>query len=237
MEPLTDADIIGRSLEQPPMFAEIFERHFDAVRGYLAKRVGAEVAGDLTAEVFLIAFEKRRRYDQDRSAARPWLFGIATNVVRRHWRQERQRLGALAKFEPHGVQEGGVEALAARVDAAATAREVAAAVAALDRGDRDVLLLVAWADLSYAEVAEALVIPVGTVRSRLHRARHEIRHRLAGSAAATTVISEFPTWQSIADPRLAGDSIRHQIAEVVAGAKAGNAVPVEQLVQAACPSG
>lgn len=183
MEPYSDADVVAHSLHQPDAFAEIFERHFDAVYAYLARRVGVEVGGDLTAEVFLAAFESRRRYDLRRPVARPWLFGIATNVVHRHWRIERQRLRLIAKLERHEGAEAEADGAVARVDAEAAADEVASAVASLDGGSRDVLLLVAWGDLSYAEVAEALDIPVGTVRSRLNRARGHIRRHLSRSSS------------------------------------------------------
>lgn len=180
MDSISDADVIARSMREPDLFAEIFERHFDSVHGYLARRVGPEVGGDLTADAFLAAFESRRRYDLSRPTARPWLLGIATNLAHRHWRTERLRLASITKTAPTGTADTEDESVS-RVDAAAVANEVAAAVAALNAGCRDALLLVAWADLSYVEVAEALDVPIGTVRSRLSRARQQLRRHLAAS--------------------------------------------------------
>jgi RNA polymerase sigma factor (sigma-70 family) len=163
MDSLSDADIIARSMRDPDVFAALFERHFESVYAYLARRVGADIGGDLTADVFLAAFESRRRYDLSRPMSRPWLLGIATNLAHRHWRTERLRLASITKIAPSGTADTEDETVD-RVDAAAVASEVSAAVASLDAGCRDVLLLVAWADLSYAEAAEALDIPIGTYR-------------------------------------------------------------------------
>jgi RNA polymerase sigma factor (sigma-70 family) len=192
MDSLSDPQVIARSLEEPQAFAEIFERHFEAVHSYLARRVGPDAAGDLTADVFFEAFKSRRRYDVSRASARPWLLGTATNLMRRHWRTERQRLRSLAQVDRPSAIEPGAEETVARVDAARSADAVAAAVATLSSGERDVLLLVAWADLSYAEVSEALGIPIGTVRSRLSRARRVLRDQLAKT-------SHFPELQSLGD--------------------------------------
>ena len=180
MDSINDADIIARSMRDPELFAGIFGRHFDSVYAYLVRRVGPDVGGDLTADAFLAAFESRRRYDLSRPIARPWLFGIATNLAHRHWRTERLRLESIANAAPSGTAMTEDETVD-RVDAAVAAGEVSDAVASLDSGCRDVLLLIAWADLAYAEVAEALDIPIGTVRSRLSRARQQLRRRLANS--------------------------------------------------------
>lgn len=182
MEPLTDAEVIAGSLEEPAVFATVFDRHFAGVHGYLASRIGSESAADIAAEVFVIAFRARSRYDPAQPNARPWLMGIATNLLRHHWRNERQRLGALARLPVSATGDTETDAVQ-RVDAARSASEVAAAVKGLRPSERDVLLLVAWADLTYPEVAEALHIPLGTVRSRLHRARRTLRTKLRSSAS------------------------------------------------------
>ena len=153
-------------------FGRLFEQHFDGVYGYLARRVGAELARDLAAETFVRAFAARRKYDAARGEPRPWLFGIAHNLLRRHYRDEERRLRAFAQLEP-------------RVDDAAFLEEprLASALAALPVEERDTLLLFAWADLSYEQVAETLALPVGTVRSRLHRARGRLREALTQEEA------------------------------------------------------
>jgi RNA polymerase sigma-70 factor (ECF subfamily) len=145
------------------------------------RQVGPQHADDVTAETFVTAFAVRGRFDLQRDSARPWLMGIAVKQISRRWRAERARLTALATLEAGPVQPRGPD----EVPDAAFARTVdsllAAAMRSLKRGDRDVLLLIAWAELEYAEVAEALRIPVGTVRSRLHRARRSMRTALTTS--------------------------------------------------------
>lgn len=174
---LTDGALVARSLADPEEFAAIFDRHAGAVHRYLARRIGGPVADDLTAETFLVAFRDRGRYDAGRADARPWLYGIATNLVRRHQRAEVRQYRALARTGVDPVtDEDGV---LTRVAAAAASRRVAAVLAKLSAKERDVLLLVAWEDLGYAEVAQALDIPVGTVRSRLHSARSRMQRALA----------------------------------------------------------
>jgi RNA polymerase sigma factor (sigma-70 family) len=147
-------------------FEELFEREFDSVYGYLARRVGPELGRDLASETFTRAFAARKRYDPARGEARPWLYGIASNLLRRHYRDEERRLRALAQLE------------ARREDTPPEEPRLAHALATLPPEERDALLLFAWADLGYAEIATVLEVPVGTVRSRLHRARAHVRAAL-----------------------------------------------------------
>lgn len=181
----SDASVIARSRDEPEAFAALFDRHADAVHRYAARRLGGEVADDLVAETFTTAFQQRHRYDPARGAgadARPWLFGIATNLVGRHRRAEARRFKAMARVPALADHDEPLADRAAdRVVARAVRRELAAALAALPARHRDVLLLVAWGDLGYGEAAQALGIPVGTVRSRLHRARGKLREALGGS--------------------------------------------------------
>lgn len=157
-------------------FGRLFDTYADQLYRYLSRRVGADTAHDLVSETFLAAFRQRRRYDPQAAVVRAWLYGIATNLARRHARQEVRALRALAKVDGRaGTQAGHDGQVADRVDAQAMARQLAPALADLSDGDRDVLLLTSWAELSTVEVAEALGIPVGTVRSRLHRVRRRLR--------------------------------------------------------------
>ena len=177
-EALTDAEVIVLSERDPARFELIFRRHFGAIHLYVQRRAGPALADDLTAETFATAFRQRETYDRDRESAQPWLFGIATNLLRHHWRGERRRLIAYARTGINPVNEGGFEAADERMAAAAAEPVLALGLASLKPWDRDVLLLFAWADLSYPEIADALGIPVGTVRSRLSRARRILRELL-----------------------------------------------------------
>ena len=160
-------------MERPQAFAAIFDRHFDPVFAYLQRRVGRETAEELSAETFLVAFDSRGRYDLSRPDARPWLFGIATNLLRRHRRQEVRELRAYARSAADPLLDA-FEGIEERLDASAECRRLVEGLAALSAEERDALLLAAWADLSYTEIAEALEVPVGTVRSRISRARGRI---------------------------------------------------------------
>jgi RNA polymerase sigma-70 factor (ECF subfamily) len=180
---VSDAHVIERSVACPEEFSLIFDRHAAGVRGYLRRRIGSLAADDLLAETFLIAFERRTRYDATVAGARPWLLGIATNLLRRFARSEVRAYRALARTGVDRIVPPIEDQVADRVDAGATRRALAAALASLNRGDRDAILLYAWAELSYEQIAEALDIPVGTVRSRLHRARRKLQVALTDTAS------------------------------------------------------
>jgi RNA polymerase sigma-70 factor (ECF subfamily) len=153
------------------------------IHRYLHRRVGLHLAEDLASETFVVAFRRRASYDGAEDDARPWLFGIATNLLRRYQRTERRKLAAFARTgaDPVVAFDPALDAAEDRAQAEAVEQPLAAALAALRPEDRDVLLLYAWADLSYREVATALGVPVGTVRSRLARAREMVRGLLAAS--------------------------------------------------------
>ncbi|CRK60982.1 RNA polymerase ECF-subfamily sigma factor [Alloactinosynnema sp. L-07] len=163
-------------------FGRLFDRYAGPLRNYLARRVGPDTANDLVSETFLVALNQRHAYDPRLGAVRSWLYGIATNLLRRHVRQEIRALRAgsrsLDREDTHDTR------VVDRVDAEAAVRRLAGSLAELSDGDRDVLLLTSWAGLDSTEVAEVLGIPVGTVRSRLHRVRKTLRrgHRTQQSA-------------------------------------------------------
>jgi RNA polymerase sigma-70 factor, ECF subfamily len=181
-----DAAVIEGSWREPERFAVLFDRHAPHIHRYLARRTDRQAADDLVAETFLAAFAKRDRYDLSHSDARPWLYGIATNLVGQQRRdQARQyRISQAATAEPE--VPGHADRVAADVTAQAMRPLLDAALAALSAGDRDVLLLIAYEQLTYQEVSRALDIPVGTVQSRLHRARTKVRQVLAGTEAGAT---------------------------------------------------
>ncbi|MCF6523362.1 RNA polymerase sigma factor [Streptomyces sp. JJ36] len=178
--PMDDAAVIDASLESPEAFAQLYDRYAADIHRYALRRLGDSVADDITAETFLAAFRSRSRFDTTRTSARPWLYGIAANLIGRHRRSEVRALRALARTGVDPVAESWTDRVETRVTAEAARGPLAAALAALPARDRHVLLLFAWADLSYAEVGEALGIPVGTVRSRLNRARRKVRSALGG---------------------------------------------------------
>ncbi|ELS52323.1 RNA polymerase sigma factor [Streptomyces viridochromogenes] len=175
-----DAEVVAGSLEQPELFARLYDRYAPDIHRYAARRLGDGAADDITADTFLTAFRIRSRYDLTRPSARPWLYGIAANLIGKQRRTEVRALRALARTGHDPVAASWVEDSDSRV---AAQGPLADALASLSAGDRHVLLLVAWADLTYQEVAEALDLPVGTVRSRLNRARRKVRTALGADPA------------------------------------------------------
>ncbi|HEX5596066.1 MAG TPA: RNA polymerase sigma factor [Micromonosporaceae bacterium] len=157
----------------PADLAGMFDRYARELLRYCTRRVGEQAAEDVVAETFLVAYERRDRYDPERGDVLPWLYGIATNLLRRYRRIEIRALRALAYAEP--VTEGSGTRAADRVDAQRAVARLSAVLAALPRRQRDVLLLYAVAELEYAEIAAALDIPLGSVQSALHRARTKVR--------------------------------------------------------------
>jgi RNA polymerase sigma-70 factor (ECF subfamily) len=186
---LTDAELLLEQAWNPVAFEAVFMRHRSAIQRYVARRVEPAVVDDLVAETFTVAFDRRARYRPQYPDARPWLFGIAANLVRHHRRSERARLQAYARVPYEDTTDAVDAAAVARADAQAVRGELVAAVGWLHRGDREALLLLAWGELSYQEIAQALEIPVGTVRSRINRARRRL-HELIQDAAAITIREE-----------------------------------------------
>jgi RNA polymerase sigma-70 factor (ECF subfamily) len=177
MSPSSDAQVIGRSLDEPEAFGLIYDRHAATVLRFLGRRVGAEVAKGLVGELFRIAFERRKTFDASRASALPWLYGIGSNLLLKHRRAEARRLRASARMAS-GLEAGDRRASTAALDARLLFPRVADAIETLPDGEREALLLFAWEDLSYQSVAEVLELPIGTVRSRLNRARAHLRELL-----------------------------------------------------------
>ena len=171
----TDSEIIHRSRDSPAVFGELFDRHARPLRRYAASRAGNAVADDVMSETFLIAFERRDTFDHSWDDAGPWLFGIATNVLRQHHRAESLRLKTIARSGQE-VADDAFVAVASRVDARLAIRKIAAILKSMSTVNRDSLLLWAWADLTYEQIAHATGVPIGTVRSRINRARSVLRH-------------------------------------------------------------
>lgn len=189
-----DAALIAASLDEPEHFAALFDRHAPTIHRYVARRLGSDAADDVTAETFLTAFRIRGRYDSARAGVRPWLHGIAAKLISRHRREEIKAFKLLARTGHDRVAETWTDSADDRVTAQAASRSLAGALAKLSQGDRHTLLLFAWADFTYQEIAEALDIPVGTVRSRLNRARRKLR-AASGEHSPLTDTREVPVFE------------------------------------------
>ena len=149
-----------------------FDRHAASLAAYATRRVGSATAKDVVADTFRIALEQRTGFDPRRGDERAWLYGIATNLIRRHWRTEERRLRTQTRSVAADTRQ--VDPLLDLVDAVDARRSydrVVEAVIRLDPDDRDLLVLVAWEGMTSAEAAAVLDVPPGTVRSRLHRIR------------------------------------------------------------------
>jgi RNA polymerase sigma factor (sigma-70 family) len=170
--------LIEQSWHDPEQFAALFDRHADEMHRYAARRLGLDDAADVVSEVFLIAFRKRAGYDVSRPDARPWLYGISARVISQHLRADGRRARALAATAAPRPAELPVDDITDRITAAQLRPRLLSVLDQLPVADRELVLLVAWAGLSYEEAARALEIPQGTVRSRLHRARARIRRAL-----------------------------------------------------------
>jgi RNA polymerase sigma factor (sigma-70 family) len=182
----TDAALIECSRREPERFAEIFDRYYAEIHGYVSRRLGRSLADDLASETFLIGFGRRQRYDVAYQDARPWLYGIASNLIARHRRSELRQYRALARAGVARHADSPSEGALLRLDAQALRGRLAAALADISPRDREVLLLVAWAQLTCEEAARALGIPAGTARSRLHRSRIKVRAALADANSRTS---------------------------------------------------
>ena len=174
----SDADLIVQSLTEPELFTAVFDRHSSEILRYVYARLGPDLAEDVTAETFLAAFQCRSKYDGAWSDARPWLYGIAMRQISRHRRAEERRLRLLRSAPADGPTEDHSDRAAERVTAQRLGPRLAVALAALPRQDRELLLLVAWAELSYAEAATALGTTTSAVKARLHRIRVRMRQEL-----------------------------------------------------------
>ncbi len=186
----SDRAALDASLADPRAFGLNFERHFAGIHGYLRRRLDRQLADELASQTFLVAFDCRAGFDPRHSDSRPWLFGIATNLVRNHRRREVRELRAIAALAPEVPAPEGVES---RIDAERLRPRLARALAELPAGEADVLLLLVWAELDQPEIAAALAIPLGTVKSRLSRARERLRDELELAAGAADPTAADPT--------------------------------------------
>lgn len=171
----TDGELLSAVVEDPQAFLGVFERHFEAVHRFISRQLGSGLAEDAAAEVFLQALRSAHTFAPESADARPWLLGIATNVIRGELR--RRYAGYLEPIESVERVDAPVQD-DPRLDAVGRLAEVQRALTLVPIDDREPLLLYAWLDLPYEEIALALGLPVGTVRSRIARARRRLRIEL-----------------------------------------------------------
>jgi len=160
----------------PDAFGLLFDEYARAVYN-LGFRLTADwsAAEDVVSLAFLEAWRLRDRIDPGGEPLRPWLLGIAVNVSRNLARASHRHQAAMSRLLPPPPVPDFAEELAGRLDDAARLREAGKALGALRPGEREVIALCVWSELDYATAARALGVPVGTVRSRLSRARRKLR--------------------------------------------------------------
>lgn len=173
----SDRRLWERALEgHTAAFGELFERHATSVYNYLFRRCGNwATAQDLTSIVFLELWRKRSDISLERDSALPLLLGVATNVLRNRRRAERRHRAALERMpapsESWSPHEDVVEKLAEEE----RMRDLLHILGGLPKREQDLVVLCVWMELTYEEAADALCLPVGTVASRLSRAKRRLR--------------------------------------------------------------
>ena len=192
-----DNEVIERSVLEPAVFETVYARHATSVYRYVAQRLGDHAAEDVMSETFLVAFDRRSAYDVTVSSARPWLLGIATRLMHKHARLEATAWKGVSADLAAQITPDFIERAGARIDAERLTRRLTKALRRLPEVDRDTLLLYAWGDLDYASIADAMRVPIGTVRSRLNRARRKLRR----AAALTTIEQETEHGRADAAPQ------------------------------------
>ena len=195
MEP-SDADLWARSRDgDPDAFGALFERHANLIFNYCFRRIAnRETAKDMLQVVFLEAW---RRRDKELPADKvlPWLYGIATNVVRNQRRSERRFAAALRRVPPAQGAPDFSDGAAEHLDYERQARQATSLLHALPKREQEVFVLCVGMELSYADAAFALGIPIGTVRSRLSSARArlgELESATGHEEGESTNVQEAP---------------------------------------------
>lgn len=191
-ETATASNESNRALVNPMVFERVFEETFPSIHRFIARRVGTALADDLASETFAIAFRRRATFDARRGSPRSWLFGIAMNLIRTHWRTEQHLLYLDARLRVQAARREDPMLFDDRLSASLAVSHVANALGSLSREQREVILLHAWAELSHDEIAVALDIAPGTVRSRLSRARAAMADQLGGFDFDLWLFDEVP---------------------------------------------
>jgi RNA polymerase sigma-70 factor (ECF subfamily) len=156
-------------------FARVFDRHADLIFRFARRRVGdVTVAEEITSQVFLETWRRRREVTLLDGSLRAWMLGIARNLQRRHWRSTERKIRAIERLSPAADEPDTTDAVADRLDAIDELAQVRRRLDGLSDSHREVLLLAVWEELSYEEIAAVLDVPIGTVRSRIARARQRL---------------------------------------------------------------
>jgi RNA polymerase sigma-70 factor (ECF subfamily) len=172
-----DAELWDRAVAgEPRAFETLFDRHANAIFAFCLRRTGdRSAAEDLMSTTFLHAWRRRADMQPGPDGPLPWLYGIAANLVRRHLRGVDRRQVAMARVPAPSAEPDPSEEVADRLDVARRMDLTLEALESLSESDRELFVLCVWQELTYDQAAAALGIPVGTVRSRLSRARHRLR--------------------------------------------------------------
>lgn len=195
--------MVGR--DDPAAFGELFERHADAVYNHCFRRTGSwSTAEDLTSAVFLDAWRRRREVTLTTESLLPWLLAVANNDVRNQQRALWRRRRLVAKLPTAVAAPDPADEAAERVDDERAMQRILKVFRKLTADEQDVLALCVWAELSYADAAVALGVPVGTVRSRLARARQQLRKLTDGNGLG----GRTTTRPRVASRRAEGGTLR-----------------------------
>ena len=211
---------------EPDAFGDLFNEFAQRIYNYAYRLLGDwSAAEEVVSMTFLEAWRRRERIEPTGSSLLPWLLGIATNHVRDFSRARRRYRAALSRLPPPTAEPDFSEAVASRIDDDALLPAAQAALAGLRRSEREVVALCVDAELDYASAAAVLGVPIGTVRSRLSRARAKVRAQLerpdaeprfrrhppprSGAAETVRPADQTPVTESVAAPAPAGKKDRH----------------------------
>ena len=188
---IKDAELIERARFDVSRFTPIFERHFSTIYRFTARRIGPELAKDVASETFVVALTRLESFNSRHDSALPWLYGIARNLIRNHQRSERRKLQFMSRLRAQQSIEEDTGDSEDAVSNDAVTGAIEQALNSLSPSKREALLLFAWDDLPQAEVARIQGVPAATVRSRISRARKEVREHLARSGQYWDESSDF----------------------------------------------
>ncbi|MEM9520200.1 MAG: RNA polymerase sigma factor [Actinomycetota bacterium] len=169
------AEAIAASIDDPSRFTDVFDRYHGVIWRYIARSWGPDIADDVAGDVFVQAFVGRDRFDASKGNVRAWLYGIATNTMRSAARRAGRAERAHARIADASADLDATVLIDEADELEQHIAEVRRAIYLLDERDFEVLVLIAWEGLSYIDAATALGVPLGTVRSRLSRARTRLR--------------------------------------------------------------